>query len=63
LQYGFKNLELTEIIGRASILNKSSIKVLEKIQMSFWKTETYPGLGDTVYYRINHEEYFLHQKN
>ena len=60
LQYGFKNLELTEIIGRASVYNKPSIKVLENIHMNYWKTETYPGLGDTVYYRISHKEYFLH---
>ncbi len=54
LQYGFNNLNLTEIIGRSSIYNKSSIKVLEKIHMNYWKTEFYPGLGDTVYYKLNH---------
>ena len=53
LQYGFENLEITEIIGRASILNKPSIKVLEKIQMSFWKKEIINDLGNTIYYKIN----------
>jgi len=39
LQYGFENLHLEEITGRAHIENIASLKVLEKIGMKFIKEE------------------------
>ena len=56
LQYGFNNLKLTEIIGRASAENIVSIIVLEKLQMNYWKTEVHDGIGNSVYYKINSTE-------
>lgn len=53
LDYGFDVLNLNEIIGRSSIENKASIRVLEKINMKFWKIENYENLGKTAYYRID----------
>ncbi|MDG2052996.1 MAG: GNAT family N-acetyltransferase [Flavobacteriaceae bacterium] len=35
LDYGFNTLKLTEIIGRVSKDNISSIRVLEKLNMTF----------------------------
>ncbi|MFK5889168.1 MAG: GNAT family N-acetyltransferase [Flavobacteriaceae bacterium] len=53
LDYGFDVLNLNEIIGRSSVENKASIRVLEKINMKFWKIENYENLGKTAYYRIH----------
>ena len=53
IKYGFESLNLNEIIGRASKDNIPSIKVLEKINMSFWKQDSFEGVEDSVYYRIN----------
>ena len=39
LDVGFKQLQMKEIIGRASIDNKASVRVLEKLGMSFWKND------------------------
>lgn len=47
LQYGFENLELEQIVAQVLEENNASIKVLEKIGMSYWKqlnTEENPGL-------------------
>ena len=50
LNYGFEILNLEKIIGRASIDNKASIRVLEKIGMQFWKKQQVEGLHEAVYY-------------
>ncbi len=52
LEYGLFDLKIKEIIGRSSIENKASIRVLEKIGMCFWKEEHCEGIGPAVYYRI-----------
>ncbi len=52
IEYGFNHLNLNEIIGRASKDNISSIKVLEKINMMFWKLGSFEGVEDSVYYKI-----------
>ncbi|WP_299160642.1 GNAT family N-acetyltransferase [uncultured Tenacibaculum sp.] len=57
LKYGFKNLNLTNIIGRASIDNKASVRVLEKIGMIFWKNDSCKGIENSVYYKINKTQY------
>ena len=53
LEYGFTNLKLEEIIGRASQDNPASIRVLEKIGMEFWKIAPCEGIDNSVYYKIN----------
>jgi ribosomal-protein-alanine N-acetyltransferase len=52
LDYGFNTLMLDEIIGRAARENTASIRVLEKLKMTFWKEGASHGMGNTVYYRI-----------
>lgn len=51
LDYGFDRLKLDVIIGRSARANKASIRVLEKLNMSFWKTGSCEGIEDAVYYR------------
>lgn len=53
LKYGFNNLNITEIIGRASIDNQASIRVLEKLKMTFWKNDSCKGIENSVYYKMN----------
>lgn len=57
LEYGFKNLNIDEIIGRASFENGASVKVLEKLGMSFWKNDNCKGIENSVYYKINKRQY------
>ena len=52
LNYGFVDLRMDEIVGRSSIENKASIRVLEKIGMEFWKTGHCDGIGECLYYRM-----------
>jgi [ribosomal protein S5]-alanine N-acetyltransferase len=54
LQYGFEQLHLPVIIGRAMKENAASIRVFEKIGMEFWK-ETILDEQAAVYYRITNE--------
>lgn len=57
LQYGFEKLNLPFIVGRVMKENLASIKVLEKLGMSFWKEYNFhehPGL----YYKVTKEEFF-----
>lgn len=57
LAYGFDHLKLDEIVGRAFIDNKASIRVLEKLGMHFWKNESCEGIQKAVYYKINRIQY------
>jgi RimJ/RimL family protein N-acetyltransferase len=52
LEYGFNILNLDEIIGRAARENRSSIRVLEKLNMSCWKEESGDRIDEAIYYRI-----------
>lgn len=52
LKYGFEELGLSEIIGRAAAENKGSIRVLEKLGLSYWKKEPCKGISDSLIYRI-----------
>ncbi|MGB0884286.1 MAG: GNAT family N-acetyltransferase [Flavobacteriales bacterium] len=56
LDFGFKQLNIQEIIGRAAIENTASIKVLEKIGMRFWKYDSCEGIEDSVYFKITKVE-------
>ncbi len=57
LNYGFNVLNLKEIIGRAASENKASVHVLEKLNMTFWKSDTCHGIENAGYYRINKQAY------
>lgn len=62
LQYGFENLGLEEIIGRAMPSNLASLRVLEKIGMGnpeFVRFDEHNGLK----YRINKEQYDLRNES
>ncbi len=52
IDYGFKTLGLTEIVGRAAKANKGSIRVLEKIGMTYWKEGGCGPFSDAIYYRV-----------
>lgn len=52
LEYGFNELQIEEIVGRTARENKGSIRVLEKVGMTFWKEDTCEGIEDSIYYRI-----------
>jgi len=53
LNYGFNKLNINEIIGRAAKDNIASIRVLEKLNMNFWKNDNCKGIENSVYYKIN----------
>lgn len=56
LEFGFKQLGLEQIVAQAYKENVASIRVMEKIGMTYWKqlnTEENPGL----FYRIKKEDY------
>lgn len=52
LDYGFENLNLKTIIGRAMSENLASIKVLEKIGLSFDKEFDFDEKNKGVIYKI-----------
>lgn len=56
-QYGFEQLHLREIIGRAARENLASVRVLEKLNMQYWKTDSCDGIEDCVYYRITDAQF------
>ncbi len=56
LNYGFDSLNIKEIVGRADKENKSSIRVLEKLNMTFWKIDSCEGFDNAVYYKIKNNE-------
>ncbi len=49
IHYGFEKLNLQEIIGRAVKANTASIRVLEKIGMTFYKELSFHGLDGVIY--------------
>lgn len=49
LEFGFKNLKISKIIGRSMAENKASIKVLEKIGMTFTKNFDFDSYEGVVY--------------
>ncbi|MCH2215878.1 MAG: GNAT family N-acetyltransferase [Flavobacteriales bacterium] len=52
LSFGFKKLGLKEIIGRVAPENKASLRVLEKLGMTYWKSGNCHGIPDAMYYKI-----------
>lgn len=57
LKYGFKQLNMDEIVGRSHPENVASIRVLEKIGMKHFKTDRCLGVEDAVYLRILKENF------
>ena len=56
LEYGFKELKLEEIIGRAARENVASIRVFEKLNMKFQRNlDDCDGIHDAVIYRMRSE--------
>ncbi len=53
LDYGFNTLKLDYIVGRASLENPASIKVLEKLGMKMIKTGDFEGVKNAAYYAID----------
>ena len=49
LEFGFRDLHLEEIVGRAMANNKTSIKVLEKLGMTFKKTFDFDREKGVIY--------------
>ncbi len=59
LKVAFNDLKIDEVIGRASRDNLASVKVLEKLNMKFWKFDDCKGIANSVYYKLNKEQYDL----
>lgn len=62
LRYGFEKHGLEQIVAQVLEENKASIRVLEKIGMTYWKqpgTRENPGL----FYRIRREEFLTHDNS
>ena len=57
LDYGFNQLNIEEIIGRVAPENKASIRVLEKMNMKFYKQDDCKGIPDSLYYKITKKDY------
>lgn len=56
LEFGFSDLDIDEIVGRAMTENKASIKVLEKIGMTCKQQFDFDG-QDGVIYQMTKSEY------
>lgn len=57
LTIGFERFGLEAIIGRTAQANSASIRVLEKLGMTFWKTDVCEHDPAALYYRILRSEY------
>ena len=53
INYGFEVLKLEVIVGRVVPENIASVRVLEKMGMHYWKSDTCKGLDNAAYYKIN----------
>ncbi len=56
IDFGFRELDIAEIVGRAMTENRASIKVLEKIGMTFKQTFDFDG-SEGVIYQILKKDY------
>ena len=53
IDFGFKNYGISEIIGNADEANTGSVRVFEKLGMTFVCKREYDGIENAVLYRIN----------
>lgn len=58
IEYGFRHLDLTEIIGRTMEANHASQKVLQKIGMHYSHKEWIEGLHEAMIFKIEKSNYF-----
>lgn len=56
LDFGFNELGVPRIVGRAMKENNASIKVLEKIEMTFKENFDFEGQAGVIYERRNNEK-------
>lgn len=54
IEYAFETLNMSKIVASTDAANTASIKVLEKLAMTFTKREVVDGL-DTVFYELKTE--------
>jgi len=57
LEYGFSHLDFHEVIGRAARANIASLKVLQKLGMTYWKDGTCGDIDNSVYYKIEKQTF------
>ena len=57
LVYGFEQLGLERIIGRAARENTASLRVLEKLGMDYWKQDSCMGIANSLYYKIDKDQF------
>lgn len=57
LEYGFKQLHISEIISRILPENKPSIRLAQRLGMTFWKTGKCDDWEDANYFRITKKEF------
>ena len=58
LDYGFNDLKIDTILGRAMTANKASIKVLEKLKMTFKQHFDFDGEEGVIYQKRNIHSHF-----
>jgi RimJ/RimL family protein N-acetyltransferase len=57
LRIGFEVLGFRQIIGRAAVANKASLRVLENVGMRFWRWGTFERVPFAAFYRIEREDF------
>lgn len=60
--YAFNALNLEELVGRVASENKASVRVLEKLHMQFWKSDTCKGIDGALYYKVTRNEFLQNHK-
>lgn len=53
IEYATSSLKMNELIGRVMPENKASIRVLEKLGFTFYKTGECNGISQALYYKLN----------
>lgn len=53
IEYGIKDLKMTQFIGRTAHKNHASIKVLEKVGFTFQEQRACHGIEDALYFTLN----------
>jgi ribosomal-protein-alanine N-acetyltransferase len=61
MKYGFEELSFERIEASTDAANSSSVRMMERTGMSFWKRELTNGL-DTIYYDITRKAFYEHSK-
>lgn len=59
LEVGFSRYKLELIIGRTARQNSASIRVLEKLGMTKWKSGECDGFPDALYFRMEKKNFTL----